>query len=131
MKSKSDTTASGERRKKASFLMQLKYIGLGHTWSDTSGFSFTNGGLIDLKNLSFNTVDGVVYGFDFRFSKSWKQNKSLSVFPDVRWAFSRKQLMWRINASYKFNGMKQREIFLRTGMIKQRYRQWRRNQSFS
>ena len=54
---------------------------------------------------------------DFRFSKTWKQNKSLTVFPDVRWAFSRKELMWRINASYKFNGMKQREIFLRTGMI--------------
>ena len=24
--------------------------------------------------------------------------------------------MWRINATYRFNGMKQREIFLRTGM---------------
>jgi hypothetical protein len=117
--SKSDTTASGEKKEGSKFFNAVKYIGLGHTWSDTSGFSFTNGGLFKLNNLSFNTVDGFVYGFDFRLSKSWKQNRSLSVFPDVRWAFSRKELMCRINASYKFNGMKQREIFLRTGMTSQ------------
>jgi len=113
---KTDTAAASGKKGKSKFFEGIKHIGLGHTWSDTSGFSFTNGGLIDLKNLSFNTVDGVVYGFDFRFSKSWKENKSLSVSPDVRYAFSRKQLMWRINASYRFNGMKQSEIFLRTGM---------------
>ena len=87
-----------------------------HTWSDTSGFSFTNGGLIAPKNLTFNTVDGFIYGLNFRFSKSWKENRSLSVYPDIRWAFSRKQLMWGINATYRFNGMKQMELFLRTGM---------------
>jgi hypothetical protein len=112
---KSDSTGAG-RKEKSKFFTALRNIGLGHTWSDTSGFSFTSGGLIDLKNLSFNTVDGVVYGLDFRFSKSWKENKSLGVYPDVMYAFSRKELMWRINASYRFNGMKQSEIFLRTGM---------------
>jgi hypothetical protein len=113
---KSDTIASGQKKEGSKFFKAVKYIGLGHTWSDNSGFSFTHGGLIELKNLSFNTVDGFVYGFDFRFSKSWKENKSLSVIPDIRWAFSRKQFMWRVNAGYQFNGMKQREIFLRTGM---------------
>ena len=113
---KSDTAAAHGKKEDKKFFEGIKHLGLGHTWSDTSGFSFTNGGLIDLKKLSFNTVDGVVYGFDFRFSKSWKQNRSLSLFPDVRYAFSRKKLMWRINASYSFNGMKQREIFMRTGM---------------
>jgi hypothetical protein len=114
---KSDTAAAPGKKEKSKFFEGIKHLGLGYTWSDTSGFSFTNGGLIDLKNLSFNTVDGAVYGIDFRFSKSWKENnKSLTVFPDIRWAFSRKKLMWRINASYIFNGMKQRELFLRTGM---------------
>lgn len=111
-----DTSASQQKKKKSKFFTAVKNIGFGHTWSDTSGFSFTNNGLINFKNLSFNTVDGFIYGFDFQFSKHWKQNKSLSIIPDIKWAFSRKQLMWRINASYKFNGMKQREIFLRTGM---------------
>jgi hypothetical protein len=113
---KSDTAAAHGKKEKSKLFTAISRIGTGHTWSDTTGFSFTNGGLIELKNLSFNTVDGVVYGFDFRFAKSWKNNKSLTVSPDVKWAFSRKQLMWRINTSYRFNGMKQREIYLRTGM---------------
>ncbi len=113
---KADSSSTAAKKGKSKFLKALNDIGLGHTWSDTTGFSFTYGGLLAVKNLSFNTVDGFVYGMDFRISKSWKKNNSLSFFPDVRWAFSRKQVMWRINASYKFDGMKQREIFIRTGM---------------
>jgi hypothetical protein len=113
---KQDSSASAGKKKKSKLFTTVKNIGFGHTWADTSGFSFTCDGLIDTKNLSFNTVDGFIYGFDFRFSKSWKQNKSLTVYPEIRWAFSRQQLMWGINAAYKFNGMKQMEVFLRTGM---------------
>jgi hypothetical protein len=112
---KSDTTVSAEKKGKSKFIKTVREIGLGHTWSDTTGFSFTNGGLIDLKNLSFNTVDGFIYGMNFRFSKSWKNSNSFSVFPDIRWAFSREQLMWRVNASYRFNSMKQINLFIRTG----------------
>jgi hypothetical protein len=113
---KSDTATASGKKGNSKFFEAIKYAGMGHTWSDTSGFSFTNGGLINAKSLSFNTVDGFIYGLDFRISKSWKNNKSLSIFPDIRYAFSRKELMWRINTIYKFNGMKQKEIFLRTGM---------------
>ena len=113
---KSDTIASAGIKGGNKFFKTARKIGLGYSWSDTTGFSFTNGGLIDSKNLSFNTVDGFIYGFDFRFSKSWKNNKSLSVFPDLRWAFSRKQFMWRVNANYRFNGLKQRQLFIRTGI---------------
>ena len=81
---KSDTATAAGKKGKSKFFNTVKYIGLGHTWADTTGFSFTHGGLINLKNLSFNTVDGFIYGLDFRFSKSWKQNRSLSVFPDIR-----------------------------------------------
>jgi hypothetical protein len=112
---KSDTTVSAEKKGKSKFIKTVREIGLGHTWSDTTGFSFTNGGLIDLKNLSFNTVDGFIYGMNFWFSKSWKNSNSFSVFPDIRWAFSREQLMWRVNASYRFNSMKQMNLFIRTG----------------
>jgi hypothetical protein len=113
---KSDTAAGSGKKETSKFFQAVKNIGLGHTWADTSGFSFRFGGLAEPKSLSFNTVDGFIYGFDFRFSKTWKENKSLTVIPDIRYAFSRNQLMWRINAAYKFNGMKHREIFLRTGM---------------
>ena len=113
---KNDTITSEGKKGKNKFLKTVRQIGFGHTWSDTTGFSFTHGGLIHLKNLSFNTVDGFIYGLDFRFSKSWKNSKSLSIFPDIRYAFSREQLMWRINANYKFNGLKQSQLFIRTGI---------------
>jgi hypothetical protein len=98
------------------FFRTVKEIGLGHTWSDTSGFRFTNGGLLNLKNLSFNTVDGFVYGLDFRISKSWKSSKTFIFSPNVRWAFSRERLMWQINAIYRFNRMCQGQVYLRSGI---------------
>jgi len=113
---KSDTTGSDGKKGKSKFLKTAREIGFGHTWSDTSGFSFTHGGIIDLEKLSFNTVDGFVYGIDFRFSKNWENRNSLSFYPDIRWAFSREQVMWRINANYSFNSMKQMRLYIRTGI---------------
>jgi len=107
------TTAGGKRNKAGS---KVQMIILGHTWSDTTGFSFTHGGLLDLKKITFNTVDGFTYGLDFRISKTWKDGKSLSFYPDIRYAFSRKELMWRLNSQYVFDGMKQRQVYFRIGM---------------
>ncbi len=112
-----DSVGQQEKKKKSVFLNFVKNVTMGHTWSDTTGFSFTNGGLIELKNLSFNTVDGFVYGVDFRISKSWKNGRSLSLYPDIRYSFSREKFMWRANANYSTGGMKQKQIFIRSGMI--------------
>ena len=113
---KNDSTNTTKGKEKSKFLITMRHIGLGHTWSDTAGFRFTFGGLVDLKNFSFNTVDGFIYGIDFRLQKSWKNNKSLTISPDIKWAFSREKLLWRINANYRFNGLKQMQVFLNAGM---------------
>ena len=110
-----DSTSSEFRNKKKPFTT-FKNIAIGHSWSDTVGFSFEHGGLIDLKNLSFNTVDGFVYGIDFRINKTWNKTNSISFYPDFRWAFSRESFMWRINVQYRFDRMKQRQIYLRSGI---------------
>jgi len=111
----SDTVSPAARAGKR-FGRTLRNIGTGHTWSDTTGFSFTNGGLIDLKNLSFNTVDGIVCGFDFRISKRFKNRNTLSFYPDIRYAFSRQAIIWRLNANYSFAGMKPGRIFINSGI---------------
>lgn len=113
--SKTDTS-SVKKKQKSRFMRVLGEIGSGHTWSDTSGFSFTNGGLLKTKKLSFNPVDGFSYGFDLRISKSWKNGNNLSLFPDIRYAFSRQQLMWKLNAQFRFDRMDQRQVFLRCGI---------------
>jgi hypothetical protein len=102
--------------KKSTFFSLSKNIISGHTWSDTSGFRFTNGGLINLKSLQFNTVDGFIYGIDFRINKTWKKKGTLSVMPDFRYAFSRERLMWRVNTQYSFNNQKPDLVFLRGGV---------------
>jgi len=112
-----DTIPREESRKKSDLSKTLKYIGSGHTWSDSSGFSFMFGGLLDPENLQFNTVDGFTYGSDFRFSKILKNKRSFSLAPEVNWAFSRKTLMWRVNGSYNFGIVNPGQIFFRTGMM--------------
>ncbi len=111
-----DTLQSGKQKGKSRFWKTSRNIVSGHTWSDTSGFSFTNGGLIDLKNLSFNTVDGFVYGVDFRISKTYKNRTRLSFYPDVRYAFSREKIMMRVNADYSTFGMKPGRFFINSGI---------------
>ncbi|HUV01309.1 MAG TPA: DUF5686 and carboxypeptidase regulatory-like domain-containing protein [Bacteroidales bacterium] len=113
---KGDTSEKAETKKKSQFRKTLSNIASGYTWSDTSGFSFTSGGLINLKKLSFNTVDGFVFGTDFRISKSWKNNRRISVYPDVSYTTAREKIMWRINANYSFGGIKMKQIFIRSGI---------------
>ncbi len=98
------------------FKRTYKNIMGGHTWSDTTGFSFTFGGLVEPKNLSFNTVDGFDYGFSFRLNKKLKNNRSLALYPDIRYAFSREKVMWRANANYRTGGMRPTQLFIRSGM---------------
>jgi len=113
---KTDTIPVSVKEEKKKLPKTIKDIALGHTWSDTTGFHLTFGGLIDLKNLSFNTVDGFVYGLDFLLRKSWKDNKSLFISPEAFWAFGREKLNWRVSSFYKFNGMKQSQVYARFGM---------------
>lgn len=112
---KRDTVAE-KNKGKSRFGGTLKNIAFGHTWSDTSGFRFVNGGLLKLKKLSFNPVDGFAYGVDFRISKSWKDGNSISFYPDIRYAFSRKRLMWTVLTQYRFDRLHQRQVYLRTGV---------------
>ncbi len=116
MEQKTDTTISVKKKEKNKFLQTIREIGFGHTWSDTAGLRFTYGGLIELNKLSFNSVDGFTYGLNFNISKSWKSRNSFLMVPDIRWAFSRKQLMWGIYTNYWFNKTKLRQILVRAGV---------------
>lgn len=110
-----DTISKPKAKKKSKFMNGFGKVISGHTWSDTTGFRFNFGGLLNLKSLSFNTVDGFTYGTGFRISKAWKNSNTLTIAPDVRWAFSREKLIWKINGVYSYNGLKQSQLFFRMG----------------
>jgi Family of unknown function (DUF5686)/CarboxypepD_reg-like domain len=116
MKGQKNDTLKTAGKRKSKIVKMLNNITFGHTWADTLGFSFVNGGLINFKKIYFNPVDGFVYGTDFRFSKSWKNGNRLSFYPDFLYAFSREQLMWSINSQYNFDRLHQRQIYFKTGM---------------
>lgn len=113
---KTDTSSSVKNKVKSKFKGTIRMIVSGHSWSDKTGIRFTHNGLINLKKLRFNSVDGLIYGSDLLFSKSWKNGNSFNFIPDIRWAFSREKLIWDINTSYSFNKIKQRQLFLRSGI---------------
>jgi len=112
---KTDSIPSAKNTEKSKFGKTIHDISFGYSWSDTTGFRFTNGGLINLKSINFNSVDGFSYGLNFIISKSWKNTNSFNFIPDFRWAFSRKQLMWGINTSYRFDKIKHSQFFIRAG----------------
>jgi hypothetical protein len=112
---KQDTVVySGERKKKNAFLNTLRYAATGYTWSDTTGSLLRFGGLVDPKNFAFNTVDGFVYGFSFTYNKS-ARGKNLYVSPDIKWAFSRQSLIWKVNSFYRFNSNRLNQVYFRAG----------------
>lgn len=113
---KTDSPGQTDFKKTNQGKQTFNHIVFGHTWSDTTGFRFTSGGLINPRKFSFNTVDGFVFGTDFRISKSWKNNTRISLYPEIRYAVAREKLMWRINANYMFNSMKQEQVFIRAGV---------------
>lgn len=111
---KKDTVETGQVSGKNKFLTTLKHVATGYTWRDTSGRAVGFGGLLDLSNISFNTVDGLIYGVDFRMGRDWK-NRSLYITPELKWAFSREQLIWRVNSFYTFQNKRYNQIYARAG----------------
>ena len=90
-------------------------LAFGHTWSDTSGFSFNNGGLVNFRNLNFNTVDGFVYGLDFRISKVFSKKIQIGLYPSFLYAFSRESFMWRVNSQVSSAKNNRNRFYFRTG----------------
>jgi len=112
---KNDTTlAKEEAGNKARRV--IGNIAFGKTFSsEERNMSFRFGGLVNLEKLTYNTVDGIRYGLDFRVSKRWEDGPSISISPSVDWAFARDRLLWRVNTSLNYNRMKQARFFIWAG----------------
>ncbi len=104
-------------RKSSRFLRQAGDIIFGHTWADTSGTSFRSGGLVNPSKIGFNTVDGFVYGTDFSISKKFGNGSNLFIIPELRYAFSRQKLMWKLNANITTGGKRPGQFYVRTGVV--------------
>ena len=103
-----------QKKKPNKFLRTMGHIATGYTWRDTSGTTLRFGGLADLNNFTFNTVDGFVYGIDFGFSKNWEKH-GFNINPEIKWAFSREKLIWKVNSGFVLNRNTGSRIYARAG----------------
>ncbi len=111
-----DSVYQDDYRERGKFLKTSGDLLFGHTWSDSLRLNrFAFGGLINLRNFSFNTVDGFIYGIDLRITKMFSYGNAISIYPDFRWAFSREKLMWRVNGNYTFGKMRPQRVSFTTG----------------
>lgn len=113
----SDTGVISVRSRKGAFMRSIGTVIEGRTWSDTTGLSFTYNGLVNPRSLSFNTVDGFIYGLDFRLNKAINRGATFSVYPEARYTFSREKLMWRINSDLAYGSMNRNRVYIRSGVI--------------
>jgi hypothetical protein len=116
-KQKSDTISAPVKPDRKKLPKSVNNLLFGRSWVDTSGLNVVWNGLLKVKNFSFNTVDGFTYGLDFKLTKSWKNGKSFSIYPQAGWAINREQPLIRVNAMYSSGGEKNGQIFIRTGII--------------
>jgi hypothetical protein len=108
-----DTVTQRTEKKRSKFLKTMNVLVAGNLWRDTAGNEFKFGGLINPKDLGFNTVDGFVYGVNFSYAKNWTGHR-FYIAPQIKYAFSRHQPIWRVN-SFLSNNVKNSQIYLRAG----------------
>jgi len=90
------------------------FTGGSHRFADVHRFSY--GGLIDLGHINYNTVDGLKYGMDFRYSYyNDSTGKYFSVRNNVDYSFARETYTGDISMYYRYNGLKRSSIRLSGG----------------
>jgi hypothetical protein len=102
--------------KSTPFMRTLQSILTGKTWRlDSNRVSVTYGGIAKPDNFSFNSVDGLTYDMDFRFTRRWKNGTSFSAFPEVGYAFSRESFYWTLNTTWNYRNNTNDYFWFRAG----------------
>jgi len=72
-------------------------------------------GLIGLRNVSFNTVDGLLYKTNWDFRKAYEDGRYWGFENDISYAFARESLLSDFSARYRYNPIKRSYIYLSGG----------------
>ena len=89
---------------------------MGGSYNYDGGHQFRYGGLIDLGHINFNTVDGLKYGMEFRYTyRSDSTGKYFSINQNADYAFAREQVWSNISMYYRYNGLNRASISINGG----------------
>lgn len=99
-----DSTSTGVASGEGRFIRTLKGIFMGETWyGDNSNSRSSWGGLIDLEQFGFNSVDGFKYGFDFNYYNEWGSGNTISLTPEFGWDFAKESVDWSISGMITYD----------------------------
>jgi len=102
--------------KKAKNKFKFKHLLGGHSYRYEDKNSYLRfSGLLGLKNISFNTVDGFVYGGDWFYTKRFKKGKRMYLSQDISYAFAREKLLSDGHISYRYDGIKRASVSVSGG----------------
>lgn len=110
----------GNKTDKASARRFTQVIGAavtGKEWTINKNNSLTFDGLASLRTFAFNTVDGFTAGTGLTWTLNTGKESKFSLNPAVRYAFSRKTIMWSINTGLNFDSYHQSSVTLQAGSV--------------
>ena len=93
----------------------VKAVLSGKRWYPSKNTTVGFDGLIDLRTVSFNTVDGFVAGTGMTLMTKTGNRGRLTVVPSAQYAFSRKRPMWSFTVNMLCNPMTSGTFFMRAG----------------
>lgn len=110
------TIGGGSQNKKKSPAQTfIRDLATGKRWQPSKNTSLEFDGLVDLKNFSFNTVDGFTAGTGMRLSVKSGEAGRFTLAPTVKYAFSRQRLMWNVTANLLYDPMRSGNLYIRAG----------------
>jgi hypothetical protein len=103
-------------KKKKGFGKAMNFItnGAGF-WAFDSTLRVNYEGLIGLKKIDFNTVDGFIFRQTFGLEQSTDSAHKLRINPGIAYGFSRERLMWWTDISYAYSPMRRGNIHMHIG----------------
>jgi hypothetical protein len=107
-------SASKKKRRKQIKIVQFILRGSGF-WALDSTLRVNYNGVLNLNNIDFNTVDGLVFRQSFNLIQKIDSAHSLKIDPGIAYAFSRNRLMWWTDFNYAYAPMRLGNIHLHIG----------------
>lgn len=92
------------KRKFNAGIFEPLFLGKTKSFRDTS-WHFSYFGLLNLRRITFNAVDGFTLSQEMLFTKKYSPGKSLEIRPRIAYAFSRQVVMGNLGLKYQYAPM--------------------------
>ncbi len=112
-----EKTTNAENQNSTSKSKKVSNLVLSGNWYNAKkeGVQFRYAGLIDLKGIDFNAVDGYAYANRFALDVHVDSLHTYSMQPVIGYGFSRNTLLWKVDNNYTFAPMRRGNVFLNFG----------------